>query len=107
MVTLADDRIGLPFASVFVRTPQARKSGLRLQARGRARDDSIEVVGIALRLHQAFTATVGAARPVGVIRRLAVVGGLDRLGRHGDDMDAAIAIVDASLLAVASPERVG
>src|SRR5205809_4768609 len=45
--------------------------------RGATRDDPVELVRKALRLHQAFAAAVGTAVPVGIADRLVLVRGDD------------------------------
>ena len=75
--------------------------------RGRAGDDAVEVVGIALRFHQRLAAAVRAAVEVRARGRGAVVAADDRLRDLGDAVDRDVAEVQLALEIVERPAGTG
>src|SRR5690606_6292392 len=73
---------------------------------GGAGDDAVEVVGVALGLHQRLPAAVGATGEVGVLGRLPVVGLGDRLGDERGDVLGPVGHVDSQLRVRVGPEGV-
>ena len=75
-----------------------------------AGDEAVEVLGIALRLHQTLLAALGAADVVGVLRRLAVIRARNRLAVHGRHVRAAMAEIGDEVRPAEGPrgiERAG
>ena len=82
-------------------------SGVGQQVRpivgGRAGDDAVVILGIALGFHQRLAAAVGARAEVGTLGSLAVEGVQDGLGFHGRFVNGAIAEVGDLLGVVERP----
>ena len=53
----------------------------KIKARG-ADDEAVEILGIALRFLHALSAAGGAASPIRIFRRFAVIGFDDLFGKH-------------------------
>src|SRR5690606_21126880 len=71
---------------------------------GGAGDDAVEVVGVALGLHQRLPSAVGASGEVGVPWGLPVVGLGDGLGGQRGDVFGAVSGVDAQLRVGVGPD---
>src|SRR5581483_11072335 len=74
---------------------------------GGAGDDADEVVGVALRFHECFTATVGTANEVGIGWFLTIEGADDGFSLDGGFMDSAVGEVDEFFGVTNSPGSVG
>ena len=74
---------------------------------GRAGDDAVVIVGVALRFHQGLAAAVGAGAEIGPFGIVAVEGVQDGLGFHGGLVNGAIAEVGDLFGMVERPGRVG
>ena len=74
---------------------------------GRAGDDAVVILGVALGFHERLAAAVGAGAEVGALRALAVEGVQDGLGFHGRFVDGAIAEVGDLLGVIERPGGIG
>ena len=85
-------------AGIRARVPGVVKCILDLEIeRRRAGGDAVEILGMALRLHESLAPAVGAADEIGATRPLAVEGRHDRLGDDRRRMHAAMGEVDPQL----------